>query len=114
MPLGNPILPPKLPGFMPRSPFGAKAGMTRSPDGAMFAFPKFGNDPFTGRPITDPKEAEAMLDENTPQGQVLKQRIYTPPPEEAPAIPDMRRQLMRGRRGGSWGSGGGGGSGWSS
>lgn len=89
--------------------------MMRSPFNPSVATPKLGNDPFTGRPITDPKEAEAMLDENTPQGQVLKQRIYAPPPEEAPAIPDMRRELMRGRRGGSWGSGGGGGgSGWSS
>lgn len=114
MPLGNPIRLPNQPGSMPRSPFGAKAGMMRSPFNPSVATPKLGNDPFTGRPITDPKEAEAMLDENTPQGQMLKQRIYAPPPEEAPAIPDMRRQLMRGRQGTSYGGGGGGGSGWSS
>lgn len=101
MPLGNPFQAPAAAqyGYKPQSPASSRPfGSSLFGNKAMQkpgAPSNFGIDPLTGRPITDPKEAEAMLDENTQAGQGLKRTIYN---DEAQRIAAMRRQLMQGQQ----------------
>lgn len=98
MPLGNPTPSPAIGSqpWVPTRSYGGGAGKVfTNPWGAKTTAPKgtpmppddFGTHPFTGYKPKSKAESDALLDQNTPQGQMLKQQIET-----------YRRELMKNQR----------------